>query len=57
MLQELLNMTVDSQVTLPLCFTMAFVDMLDILAQESALLTNRMSGFHSFSAGMCTDFI
>jgi hypothetical protein len=39
MLHELLKMTVDSQVTLPSDFTIAFVDIEDVLAQESALLT------------------
>ena len=39
MLHELLKMTVDNHVTLPLYLTIAFVDMLDIFAHESALLT------------------
>jgi hypothetical protein len=34
-----LKMTVDSHVILPSNFTIAFVEILDILAQESALLT------------------
>jgi hypothetical protein len=38
MLQELLNITVDSQVTLPLFLTIALVDILEVLAQTSALL-------------------
>ncbi len=39
MLQELLKITVDNHVTLPLFLTIAFVDILDVLAQTSALLT------------------
>ena len=39
MLHELLNITVLSQVTFPLYWTIAFVLMLDDRARESALLT------------------
>jgi len=39
MLHELLMITVESQVTFPLNLTMAFVEILDILAHVSALLT------------------
>lgn len=39
MLHALLNITADSHVTLPVYFTIAFVEITDILAQTSALLT------------------
>jgi hypothetical protein len=39
MLHELLKITVESQVTLPSKLTIAFVEMLEILAHESALFT------------------
>lgn len=39
MLHELLNITVDNHVTFPSYFINAFVDMLEIFAQESALFT------------------
>jgi len=38
-LQELLNITVDNHVTLPLFCNMAFVDILEDLAHTSALFT------------------